>query len=1013
LYAQGYDNETGLRYAWLETNETGVWENKSIFYLNTFNNSLTIKNVTFNGNENKTVWIRLPKNSNVLSAKVKLKGYPYPNASLRTDDDTEDWWGWYKVSGSAGELRYPERAHDQNWNTFAQCTNLTYNWFDTVYCHIVENYTTPSYAKGAQITVKGACPFGCWMGPWELYCWNWTKNMGYWNSTSNNSWMKIGTSGAWSSPGNITVNVTPESNWDCWGPQVVAKPVVYDNIGDDTLYFPNNGTYYEGMVTWFNRLNLDSDYEWQYSGYYSDTQTTADFSKEINDYLLYCVPDASGYCNVSLILHSNTAGRIELSELNVTYLSGNYLKSYNGIPNQTVWSSFTWKNDSIPAVTTVGWRINYQDEDGNRNATNVMTFKVKIPTTCSLTGITNHSYGSSDTAICTCTGDGITHLYRNETLHDEWNNTPIVFGVGSYNWVCNMTEGANYATASKIIPQKIDKANPLLNLSLSPPSPINYENITTESCTDINPEADSKLYRNGVEVIPSSLILAAGTYNYICNISATENYTSDSDPSTYIVDKKNANVQVYPATQTIVYGNSVSQYCTDESNLLDCKLYRDEILIANNTNEVLGIGTYNYLANISDTINYTSYQTTSILTVVNCTSDVDCNDLNQCTDDVCINPGTINSYCYYPNKSNGTSCDDGLFCTVSDQCSSGVCVGTTRDCSDGNECTNDTCNEDLDQCQHSNKLEGTLCGLARDCPSDACVGPKAYFYPDDGHDTCNGQGVCVEYSCALQNSYCTDNNTLDGINSLECGAYCDQKEDCSNECDGNKWYSTYNCTDSCSCQASDPICSKGKCGAECDDPEDCASRVCKTDCTCEIVTTTTTTTTTSTSTTTSTITSTSTTTTTIPETTPPVVTIIYPWNRTFYKNSLDLNFTVNEPTSWIGYSLDNKPNMTITGNTTMTGLSNSSHNVIVYAKDLAGNTGSNATYFTVTTIGDVNGDCKVDVKDTVLVIKYFGSYPGHPTKPWNPNADINFDNKVDVKDMVLVNKYFGTYCAGI
>jgi hypothetical protein len=144
--------------------------------------------------------------------------------------------------------------------------------------------------------------------------------------------------------------------------------------------------------------------------------------------------------------------------------------------------------------------------------------------------------------------------------------------------------------------------------------------------------------------------------------------------------------------------------------------------------------------------------------------------------------------------------------------------------------------------------------------------------------------------------------------------------------------------------------------------------------------------------------------------TPPLITILFPWNRTFYKSSLDLNFTVNEPTSWIGYSLDNKPNVTITGNTILTGLSNSSHNVIVYATDLAGNTGSNATYFTVTTIGDINGDCKVDIKDLILVIKYFGSYPGHPTKPWNPNADINFDNKVDIKDMTLVIKYFGSYC---
>jgi hypothetical protein len=60
----------------------------------------------------------------------------------------------------------------------------------------------------------------------------------------------------------------------------------------------------------------------------------------------------------------------------------------------------------------------------------------------------------------------------------------------------------------------------------------------------------------------------------------------------------------------------------------------------------------------------------------------------------------------------------------------------------------------------------------------------------------------------------------------------------------------------------------------------------------------------------------------------------------------------------------------------------------------------------VTIPGDVNGDFKVDIKDLVLMIKYFGSYPSHPTKPWNPNADINGDGKVDIKDLVLVVKHF-------
>jgi parallel beta-helix repeat protein len=58
--------------------------------------------------------------------------------------------------------------------------------------------------------------------------------------------------------------------------------------------------------------------------------------------------------------------------------------------------------------------------------------------------------------------------------------------------------------------------------------------------------------------------------------------------------------------------------------------------------------------------------------------------------------------------------------------------------------------------------------------------------------------------------------------------------------------------------------------------------------------------------------------------------------------------------------------------------------------------------------GDITGDFKVDIKDLVLVIKYFGSYPGS-VKPWNPNADVNGDNKVDIKDLVLVIKHFGEH----
>ena len=61
-----------------------------------------------------------------------------------------------------------------------------------------------------------------------------------------------------------------------------------------------------------------------------------------------------------------------------------------------------------------------------------------------------------------------------------------------------------------------------------------------------------------------------------------------------------------------------------------------------------------------------------------------------------------------------------------------------------------------------------------------------------------------------------------------------------------------------------------------------------------------------------------------------------------------LNFTVDEETSWVGYSLDNQANVTITGDTFLKDLPVGSHNVTVYAEDTIGHMGASETlHFTV------------------------------------------------------------------
>ena len=76
------------------------------------------------------------------------------------------------------------------------------------------------------------------------------------------------------------------------------------------------------------------------------------------------------------------------------------------------------------------------------------------------------------------------------------------------------------------------------------------------------------------------------------------------------------------------------------------------------------------------------------------------------------------------------------------------------------------------------------------------------------------------------------------------------------------------------------------------------------------------------------------------DTTPPTLSILSPENKTYSVKDVPLTYTVSESTSWIGYSLDNMANLTITGNTTLSALSGGSHSLILYAKDIAGNTGA-------------------------------------------------------------------------
>lgn len=85
----------------------------------------------------------------------------------------------------------------------------------------------------------------------------------------------------------------------------------------------------------------------------------------------------------------------------------------------------------------------------------------------------------------------------------------------------------------------------------------------------------------------------------------------------------------------------------------------------------------------------------------------------------------------------------------------------------------------------------------------------------------------------------------------------------------------------------------------------------------------------------------------IVDTNPPMINLLSPQNKTYYSDIVPLTFEITEPASWIGYSLDNQLNVTIIGNTFID-VEDGTHQIIVYADDISGNTGSSQiVYFTV------------------------------------------------------------------
>ncbi|MGB4087590.1 choice-of-anchor E domain-containing protein [Methanothrix sp.] len=165
----------------------------------------------------------------------------------------------------------------------------------------------------------------------------------------------------------------------------------------------------------------------------------------------------------------------------------------------------------------------------------------------------------------------------------------------------------------------------------------------------------------------------------------------------------------------------------------------------------------------------------------------DCNDGIECTIDSC-NEETDTC----EHRADDSKCDDGLWCNGAETCdpTKGCQPGTAPDCSDGIDCTIDSCNEEIDECEHS--------------PDDDFC---------DDYDVCNGIEICDPASGCLPGTSldCDDKDpcTIDSCDPIEGCIHtaidCDDGDPCTiDECINGRCVHTQIPGCGCDCSANAP-----------------------------------------------------------------------------------------------------------------------------------------------------------------------------------------------------------------
>ena len=146
--------------------------------------------------------------------------------------------------------------------------------------------------------------------------------------------------------------------------------------------------------------------------------------------------------------------------------------------------------------------------------------------------------------------------------------------------------------------------------------------------------------------------------------------------------------------------------------------------------------------------------------------------------------------CVKKPQADGSACDDGLYCTVSDTCAAGACVGKPNTCAaPGDVCQIGTCDEGLKKCvavagnEGAKCQSGNMCLAGETCAAGICSGgvPANEGKACAAADKCMVGTTCAGGTCGNPKSMVSQCIDGDGCCPANCG---NDADCCGNDCWG-------------------------------------------------------------------------------------------------------------------------------------------------------------------------------------------------------------------------------------